>query len=590
MAEADRIHWRPWGPEAFEQAGREDKPILLDIGATWCHWCHVMEQTTYADPAVIRLASEHYIPIQVDTDRRPDINQRYNQGGWPTTAFLAPTGELLTGFTYLPPEAMVQVLQQLNEQWRADRGNIRRRIAELQTRRDTAARPSPPKRLSEDIAAHVLRVLRGAFDREHGAWGTQPKFPQPEAVQFLLDRAARGDDGDALHMARQTLDGMRRLYDPVFGGFYRYAVRRDWTEPHYEKMGEGNAGAIRNYLQLYQATGAAPYLDLARGALRYVSERLRDPQSGFFCGSQDADVGSHDPSVEYVPGEVYYETDAEQRRRYPQPYVDETLYADINALLARAFIHAHIVTGEDAYRRTARRALEQTLDALLDEHGGLHHYRSPDGERGGYGLLNDHALVAAALLDLYELSGDPGDLQRARQLVTFADAELWDAEAGAYTDTPARPPGEAHGALAVRLRPLPENARLAETLIRLAHLTGEESYRDRAQQVLEAFAGEYEAYGIMAAPYAIAVERFLHEPTRVVVVSTEGDQTARELAVAALRRYHPWKIVQQLARPRDDALIETLHFTTDHQAAAFVCTGQHCRRATDVGSLNEALQ
>ncbi len=592
MTESQSVDWLEWGPEAFDRARHEDKPILLDIGATWCHWCHVMERTTYSDADVVRLITEHYVPIYVDTDRRPDINQRYNQGGWPTTALLAPTGELLTGFTYVPPDAMIEVLRQVNEQWQRDRERIRERIAQSCTERDVAARrPRPAKRVSGSAAGNVLRSLSAAFDREYGGWGRQPKFPNPEAVQLLLDRAAVAGDDAALAMARKTLDGMRGLYDDVTGGFFRYAVNRDWTEPHYEKMGEGNAGAIRNYLQLYQATGEGQYLDLARGALRYVGERLRDPEEGCFYGSQDADVGSHDPDVEYVPGERYHQLDAEGRARYREPYVDKTLYADINALLVGACLHAHAVTAEDAYRRIARQAMERSLTYLLDERGGLYHYRTRDGERGGYGFLNDHALMASALLDAYELSGHPTDLQRAQQLVAFADQQLWDEEAKAYCDTPSRSDHESHGALAVRLRPMEQNARLAQALIRLAHLTARDEHRQRAQQALEASASEYERHSILAAAYAIASERLLNEPLRVVVVSGPGDAKAERMAREASRSYHPWKIVQRLETPRDRALIQALSFDPDHaDAVAFVCVGQRCLRATDPRALKRALE
>lgn len=588
MTASELVPWHTWGAAAFKAAQDQDKPILLDIGAVWCHWCHVMDQTTYADPEVVALIKEHFVPIKVDTDRRPDVNLRYNQGGWPTTAFLAPTGELLVGFTYLPPETMVQVLRQIHDQWEANASNIKGRLAALQEeRRGRREAPRPGQRIRQSFVQDVLASLRSEFDPAYGGFGRGQKFPHPEAVRLLLDQASVRHQGDLLAMARKTLDGMLGLYDEVHGGFYRYSVDREWREPHYEKMAEVNAGAIENFVQLYQATGEGKYLEAVAGTIGYLRGRLYQPEQGYFGASQDADVGSHDPEQRYVTGEVYFELDAGGRAQYAEPYVDSTLYADTNARLACALLRAYAVTGEAEWAQLGKAALDNTWDALHKPEGGVYHFLDGDETRV-YGLLADQALMLRAVLDAYEILGESRYLDRARQLAAFMEEALADGQSGGFYDQPAE--GEdRYGALDVRVKSLTDNAVAAQGLLRLHHLTGEQDYRRAVGRTLEYFAPEYSRMGLFAAGYATAVDHYLREPAHVVIVDGQDGRSAHALLRAAGSTYAPWKVVQLLKPERDRERIAELGFPTKAEPTAYVCIGELCMIAEAPEKLKAAL-
>ncbi len=270
---AHEIDWRPWGSEAFEQAQKEDKPVLLGISAVWCHWCHVMDETSYSDDQVIRLINERFVPVRVDNDQRPDINARYNMGGWPTTAFLTPDGEVLSGMTYVPPDQFRQVLDQLSTYYRESREQIGTKVAELRDRRQRAiAEMAGAGELSDQVLQDVLAAIDDVYDPVHGGFGSQPKFPHTDAIDLLLYAHLRHGDSDSLHMARKTLERMAagEVFDHVWGGFFRYATNRDWSVPHFEKMLEDNANLLSNFLRLARITGEHQHAEVARRSIDYL--------------------------------------------------------------------------------------------------------------------------------------------------------------------------------------------------------------------------------------------------------------------------------------------------------------------------------
>ncbi|HSL96779.1 MAG TPA: DUF255 domain-containing protein, partial [Thermoleophilia bacterium] len=285
---AAEIDWRPWGEAAFAEARRLGRPVLLSLSAVWCHWCHVMDETSYSDPRVIERVNRDYVPVRVDNDRDPDVNRRYNMGGWPTTAFLTGSGEVLTGATYLPPDQMVSALDKvraffderreefaaLDAQRAAERGRVAEReraadseppgdtgpapgapvLEDVDERTDFAGDPAGPGDLADQVALAIVR----AFDPLHGGLGSEPKFPQADVFGFLLAYAGLRGGGASPLLARSRLDEVLRVtltrmaagdvYDRVGEGFFRYATQRDWAVPHYEKMLEDNARLALLYL------------------------------------------------------------------------------------------------------------------------------------------------------------------------------------------------------------------------------------------------------------------------------------------------------------------------------------------------------
>ena len=304
------VNWREWGEQAFAQAREQDKPILLDIGAVWCHWCHVMDRESYENAEVARLINEHYVAVKVDRDERPDIDSRYQtavsalsgQGGWPLTAFLTPEGKPFYGGTYFPPEdqygrpGMRRVLQAVAQSYRVQRAQIlesAQKISEALAGAERFHRDG--ERAGREVLNGLLESIGGMYDARFGGFGNAPKFPHPSALDLLLETYLQTHQSWFLTVVTNTLEHMGRggVYDQLEGGFHRYAVDERWTVPHFEKMAYDNACLLGNYLRAYQVTGNSFFRDIAEGILSFVGNVLTDAQGGFYA-SQDADFGLED--------------------------------------------------------------------------------------------------------------------------------------------------------------------------------------------------------------------------------------------------------------------------------------------------------
>jgi uncharacterized protein YyaL (SSP411 family) len=512
---AAEIRWRPWSAEAFDEAKAEDRPILLSISAVWCHWCHVMDETTYSTEDVIELVNREYVPVRVDNDVRPEINQRYNMGGWPTTAFLTPQGDILTGFTYAPPEQMTDALSKVASFYRTNKPEIVARVLEGRKRAATtvAASAGSPE---PGLVDRLLGNVETAYDREHGGFGSAPKFPQTEAIALLAEQSVlRGEPG-LMEMARHTLAQMAGggTYDHVEGGFFRYSTTADWSVPHFEKMLEDHGGL----LAALAMTGQAEILD---DAARYLDTVLRAPETGLYAGSQDAD-------------EEYFAQDADGRRERTAPYVDRRVYAAWNCGLAIAYLTADLRLGRPALRERAEALLDRLFADLWTPAGGLLHTVDGGGQLGDqvWGLWA--AVRAAAAL------GGPWR-ERALALAAHLEAAYWDAELGGYLD---RAGEDTLGRLEERIKPLPENSIAAIALIELDALVGDPALglRDRAQRTLTSVAALPRRYGTMAAVFARALDRALREPVKLTTLDPE-------LARALLDAY-PYAVIERAGDQR----------------------------------------
>jgi len=323
-AEHQPVAWYPWGPEPFERAEREDKPILLDIGAVWCHWCHVMDGESYEDPAIAEMLNRDWICIKVDRDERPDVDARYQravqsivgQGGWPLTAFLLPDGKVFYGGTYFPPDGkhgrpgFATVLTELARVYREDRekvvGQAKMIREHLESREDTGS----PAAIDEKVLRSCTDGMARVFDSHNGGFGTQPKFSHPMAYQFLLTRWFDTGESWPREMVDRTLTAMARggVYDQIGGGFHRYSVDARWIVPHFEKMAYDNSELLKAYVLAGESgeTGQAElYSRIITGIVHWVTTVMSDPAGGYFA-SQDADVGLHDDGdyFTWTPDEV----------------------------------------------------------------------------------------------------------------------------------------------------------------------------------------------------------------------------------------------------------------------------------------------
>ncbi len=572
---AAEIRWQEWSPAAFEQAARESKPLLLAISAVWCHWCHVMDETSYSDAEVIRLLNESFVPVRVDNDERPDINARYNQGGWPSTAFLTPEGELLAGATYVPPDQMLDVLTQVRDHYAAHRDEIARRVKETQERQRRAmAAMAAGGALTDDIVDDVLAAVMDQYDPVYGGFGSEPKFPQVDALELLLYLHQRRGDFDLLHMARKTLQRMTAggTYDQVWGGFFRYSTKRDWSVPHYEKMLEDNAGLLRALLRLYRITGEGGTRDYAERTIAYLDEWLSDPETGAFCGSQDADE------------EFYALPDAERRKR-PAPYVDRRIYTSWNAMAAAACLEASWTLDRPALAERALRALDWAWEQLRAPGVGM--YRSwSEGTAALPGILAEQAWMARACLDAYEVSGGRVYLERALELASLMRERFEDRDRGGFFDR--WPEDGARGRLALPQKQIGDNGVAATVFARLARLLHDEGFVDTARRTLAAFAGQEQMLGLFAAGYALAVDRFLHPgPDIRIVASPDADGG---LQAAVLRLPLADRTVQRIDPAAERDLLERVALPAAPAPAAYACYGTVCAPpVTEPGGLPAAI-
>ncbi len=460
---AQEIHWHPWERDTFRRARRINRPVLLSISAVWCHWCHVMDETTYSDDEVIEAINRHFIAVRVNRDRRPDIDGRYNMGGWPTTAFLTPAGRLITGGTYIPPERMRQIAEAVARLHTTQNQEIRNKDREF-LRAETAdgtgsSFPLLGQQLMEEemdgsinqMADDLCRSIADSYDPEWSGFGHPPryapKFPYPELLAALCSHEEKGEMGkEDRTMLADTLDAMMegQLHDRMRGGFFRYSTQQDWREPHYEKIAGDNAQLAEVYLRAGRVLQEPAWTAVAENILHYLIDSMQRNDGGF-GGSQDAD-------------EQFYRSSREGRKR-KAPQVDRTLYADVNGRIVSALLLAHRIVGDADYRELAVRALRSTEEGCSNgEEGGLLHF-APEGTERVPGLLGDYAELALAHLDAHGSTGDPGHLERGMELADAVRSKFG-VERGGFSDVPRRFPDREGMLRRIRI-PLHENARAA---------------------------------------------------------------------------------------------------------------------------------
>ena len=615
------IHWYPWGPEAFSAAHSQDRPVLLDIGAVWCHWCHVMDGESYEDPGLAAYLNENFVCIKVDRDERPDVDARYQravqaftrQGGWPLTAFLTPAGEVFFGGTYFPPEGKYgqpgfrTVLAGVLDAYRSRRGQIEAQAQAIRKVLDQHLDESAPGAPSPELLIEAEKQIARVFDPVNGGFGSQPKFPHPGAISFLLHRWHDQPDDQSRRIIDRTLEGMARggMHDQLGGGFHRYSVDAKWIVPHFEKMSYDNSELLKAYLDAHAAFGTEEYAEVSRGIVRWVREVASDPDAGY-AASQDADVGleddgdyftwTRDEAAAVLSGDelevaaAYYDIGTagemhhnpgknvlfvaaslpavarlaglteeatrlllvsarrkllQARAERPAPFVDRTRYTNWNAMMASAMLRASAVLHDPPARDHALATLE-LLRAGSAERDALPH--TPGGVSG---LLDDQAQTAAAAIDAYEATGDLEWLAWAERIMDRVWQDYWDEAAGGLFDT-ARSRTEAEGLLPAQVKPVQDtptpspNGVAGITVMRLHELTGEPVWRERAAALVAAFAGAAADLGLHGSAFLLALDWYLNPSTHLVVIGPEGDETATAMHRAALAGYAPRRLVQRL--------------------------------------------
>jgi uncharacterized protein YyaL (SSP411 family) len=609
------VDWFPWGEDAFARARAEDRPLLVSIGYSSCHWCHVMERESFEDEPTAALMNELFVNVKVDREERPDVDAVYMEavvaltghGGWPMTVFVTPDAEPFFGGTYYPPEprhgmpAFRQVLRAVADAYRERRADVAEQAETLvgALRRSAEAAPSSEP-LTAELLVHAQSNLRSLLDPRWGGFGQAPKFPPASALEFLLRR-------QAFEPALATLDGMRAggMYDLVGGGFHRYSVDAQWLIPHFEKMLYDNALLVPPYLHAWVLTGEESYRTIVEQTLAYVLRELALPGGGF-ASAQDADTDgvegltftwtAEELTAAIGPGrELLLQpfehgrsvlrgglTDEEQgellavREERPQPARDDKAIASWNGLLLAALAESGRRLDRGDWLDAAVALAEFLLGPLSD--GERLHRTWREGVAKGTGYLDDYADVAHGLYELHVATGDLRWLRESRRLALLATELFGDPERGGFFLTPAD--GER---LVARQKsfddnPTPSgNSMLAFVLLRLARIWGDDELERKAADVLRLVRDQMTRYPTAFGWALCALDLYLSPPRELAILGGPGTEVAR----AALRGFDPNAVVA--FGPADDV---PLLAGKGIAPAVYVCERFACRApVTDPAAL-----
>lgn len=439
QASESKLDWREFNAEAFDNAKKQNKYLILDLVAVWCHWCHVMEETTYTNSDVINLLKKNYITLKADHDARPDLAERYRDYGWPATVIYNPEGqEILMRAGYIAPDDMLSIL----------RGIVREPPPALAF---SLERTNDDGKLADDIRRELLVRHQTTYDDELGGLAIAQKFLDEGAIGWDMHLAELGDSASRQRV-RQTLDAGIKLIDPEFGGAYQYSTGYVWTNPHYEKIMRTQAKYLRLYTLAYETFGDPKYRRAAETIVSYINEFLSDKNGGFYT-SQDADL------VQGSKAHDYFKLEKKQRLAQGLPRIDKHQYAGENGMMIEGLVKLYQATKNTAYLQRANKALAWVLMNRRQGNGFKHDTLDKAGP-----YLSDNLYMARAFLSLYEVSKDPRWLKQATNTATFMTEKFFRQQGGFNSavdnGTPIKPAPQ-----------LDQNIAVAEFFIALAKKT-----------------------------------------------------------------------------------------------------------------------
>lgn len=548
-----KIAWRDFSDQVFAEARRENRFIVLYLKAVWCHWCHVMEETTYRDPGVLAEMDKHYIPVRVDQDSRPDLSLRYEEWGWPATVVFGPDGtEIAKLRGYRQPEHFLAILKETV----ADPSpvNYGDRPAETEA--------NPATRLPAERRTELEAVFDKAYDRANGGWGSLHKFVDAQAMEYALALAKRGDK-DKEAMARRTLAQSFNLVDPAWGGVYQYSDKTDWKSPHYEKIMNIQAAYLTLYSQAHVLWGASEHRDAAAKIVRYLADFLTSPEGAFYT-SQDAD------SVQGQHAAEFFALDAAARRAQPMPRIDKNIYARENGWAIAALAAYHDATGEREALRRALAAADWIVKNRALPGGGFAH-----GEADKSGpFFGDTLAMGQAFLALYRSTSHRQFLARAAAAAGFIEDRFVDPATGGWFSGTVQPHSSVLGK---PVKSRDENIAAVRFLNLLFQFSGDERWRQAAER----------GFGYLASPAVLEAADFLpgvlsaeremqRDPAHITVVGGRGDAAAERLYRAALTYPGLYKRAEWWDPAEGKLPNHDVEYPDLGEAAAFACSNRIC--------------
>jgi uncharacterized protein YyaL (SSP411 family) len=498
-APREPLAWAPLEPATFTRARAEKRFVVIDGAAEWCHWCHVMEATTYHDPAVRQILDARFIAVKVDVDSRPDFEERYGDWGWPATVLMTSDGQEIGKYRgYLAPDRFVEILRAVVAS-SAEAGALDGSgpLADAETG------PLSEEQIAS-VAAWTQKRLDDRWDAREGSWG------RPQKVPLAWDNAwemvqARAGDATARQRALFALDRQRAILDPVWGGLCQYSTDGDWLHPHYEKLMTYQAGAIDNYAAAYALTHDEAWLRTAQTVRGFVDRFMTGPEGGFYT-TMDADLNAHDAARPYLLGKDYYAKSDAERRALGIPRVDTHEYARDNGLMVAAYVTLYQAAGDASALAVAERAAQRILSTHATDAGGVLHGPHGEGESGKVLYLSDNAAFGFALARLYEATHIAQYLEAARKIAALLTGDLLDARSGGFYSSTPDP--DAIGVFATRRKPFEDDVMAIRFLARMERLAPSDAYRSAMAHALPRVANRpsIEERGRMVGDLLLALE------------------------------------------------------------------------------------
>ncbi len=548
---ADGLKWSGWDDELFARATAEKRFVILDLEAVWCHWCHVMEKTTYANPQVQNLLASKYLPVRVDQDANPDLSSRYGDWGWPATIVFGPDGTQIAKIRgYIEPERMQALLKAI-----IDDPSPGPSVGEA-----FEVKPSTSAFLNKEARAELTKNVDESYEDNLGGWGESQKYIDADSLDLAITRAETGD-ATAIKRARQTLDAAVALIDPIWGGVFQYSEAGSWSHPHFEKIMSFQAQYLRQYSQAYALWKDPKYLAAARDIERYLAAFLTSPDGAFYV-SQDADL-DHD-----TDGHTYYALPDGERRKLGMPRIDKNVYARENGWAISGLAAYYDIANDPKALEIAVRSAKWVIDNRALPNGGFRH---GDKDRGGP-FLGDTVAIGQAFLDLYAATGNRDWLTSAAKagdfVVTFRD------DAGGFL-TSKTSEGKT-GVFAKPAKLMDDQVQVARFMNLLDRYYGNASYREQASHAMRYLAS---ASAEMLRPLPgvlLADEELAIEPTHMTVVGHKDDPKAQALhavarALPARYKRLEWLDLREGKLPNPDVEYPDLG-----EPAAFACSNRIC--------------
>jgi uncharacterized protein YyaL (SSP411 family) len=548
----ESIQWNGWSNELFSRATAEKRFVILDLEAVWCHWCHVMEKTTYADPEVTELLASKYIAVRVDQDANPDLASRYGDWGWPATIVFGPDGtEIAKIRGYIEPARMQALLKAI-----IDDPSPGPSVGEA-----FEIKPSASAFLTREQRAELVKNVDESYEDSLGGWGENQKYIDADSMDYALTRAEVGDEG-AARRARQTFDAATALIDPVWGGVFQYSEGGSWSKPHFEKIMSFQAQYLRQYSQAYALWKDERYLAASRDIERYLAGFLISPDGAFYV-SQDADL-DHD-----TDGHTYYALGDAERRKLGLPRIDKNLYARETGWAISGLTAFYNVTNDPNVLALAERTAKWVNINRAMPDGGFRH---GDKDRGGP-FLGDSLAMGQAFLDLYAATGNRDWLAQAAKAGDFIGATFKD-DAGGFVSSKT-----SEGKIGVFARPpkhSDDQIQVARFMNLLSRYFGNDAYKDHAAHAMRYLTGVSAETARPMPGVLLADEELAVEPTHMTIVGHKDDPRAQALHVAARAfpaRYKrlEWLDLREGKLPNPDVEYPDLG-----EPAAFACSNRIC--------------